>query len=234
MSNVKNSNFRTLIVIPAFNEEGCIAAVVKKLVVGAPFVDYLVVNDGSSDSTAAILIENGFNHINLPVNIGLHGAVQVGIKYAHKYNYSCVLQFDGDGQHKVEYIESLIEVIKNGSCNLAIGSRFVDRHRPNTLRMIGSRLISLAIYIITKKSVKDPTSGMRAYDRSIIELLANNPNFGPEPDTVAYLLLKELKVKEVHVEMDDRTTGTSYLGVSASIKYMMRMLTSIILIQPFR
>lgn len=225
--------FKVLVLIPAYNEEGSIEQVVKE-VAKLPQIDYLVINDGSKDSTSRILKDNNFNHINLPVNLGLHGAVQLGIKYASENDYDCVIQFDGDGQHKAEYIDKLVDPIRKKECNVVIGSRFVELRRPTNMRMLGSRLISMAIFLITRKILKDPTSGMRAYDRSLIQLLANNLNFGPEPDTIAYLLMKNNKVIEVQVAMDERTSGVSYLGLSASIKYMARMIISILLIQPFR
>jgi glycosyltransferase involved in cell wall biosynthesis len=229
----KTDCFRVLVLIPAYNEEGSIQQVVEG-VAKLPHIDYLVINDGSKDSTSTILKKNNFNHIDLPVNLGLHGAVQLGIKYASENDYDCAIQFDGDGQHKAEYIDKLVDPIKNKECNVVIGSRFVDLRRPTNMRMLGSRLISMAIFLITRKVIKDPTSGMRAYDRSLISLLANNVNFGPEPDTIAYLLMKKQKVIEVQVSMDERTSGVSYLGLTASIKYMARMTISILLIQPFR
>ena len=233
----KNSDqtpFRTILIIPAYNEEGCIERVINKVKVDIPDIDYVVVNDGSRDSTLEILIKNKYNYIDLPVNLGLHGAIQTGLIYAHINNYDCAIQFDGDGQHRTEYVQPLVKAIQGKSCDVAIGSRFAECKRPHSIRMIGSRFISLAIFLITGKNIYDPTSGMRAYNKELIELLATNSNYGPEPDTVSYLLLKKKKIIEIQVEMDERISGVSYLGISASIKYMARMLTSILLIQPFR
>lgn len=95
-------------------------------------------------------------------------------------------------------------------------------------------MISLAILLLTKKYIRDPTSGMRAYNKDVVKIMANNPNFGPEPDTIAYLIKLKKAVKEYQVEMDDRNAGVSYLSVNASIKYMLRMIVSIMLINPFR
>ena len=100
--------------------------------------------------------------------------------------------------------------------------------------MIGSRLLSLVIAIIAHKRIKDPTSGMRAYDKDTIRDYANDINNPPEPDTLVYMMLKGKKVKEVQVEMSDREFGESYLNISHTIKYMSRMIISILLIQPFR
>lgn len=230
----QKTEFRTLLIIPAYNEEGSIRNVIQNLTETVPYIDYVVVNDGSKDATLEILQKFSFNYINLPVNLGLHGAIQTGLRYAQENDYDCVIQFDGDGQHRSEYVPGLIEAIKNDECDVAIGSRYASTAKPHSLRMLGSRLISYAIYAITRTRIKDPTSGMRAYSKQLISLFSHNPNYGPEPDTIAYLILKGKKIKEVQVEMDERTAGVSYLGFSASIKYMIRMLVSITLIQPFR
>lgn len=225
-------SFRTLVIIPAYNEEGSIESTVASL---SPCkVDYIVVNDGSKDRTLSILREKNINYINLPVNLGLHGAVQAGLLYADNHGYDCAIQFDGDGQHRPEYLPSLITAIQNNECDVAIGSRFVSTKKPQTLRMLGSRIISSAIMLLTKERIHDPTSGMRAYNKDVIHMMANNPNYGPEPDTIAYLIKLKKVVKEYQVEMDDRITGVSYLNVTASIKYMLRMMVSILLINPFR
>lgn len=224
--------FRTLVIIPAFNEEGSIGSVIESLKHSG--VDFLVVNDGSTDKTLSILKELNVGFLDLPVNIGLHGAVQAGLIYARIKKFDCAIQFDGDGQHRPEYLSALINAIKNKECDVAIGSRFVSIKRPASMRMLGSRLISCAIYLLTKKFVSDPTSGMRAYSQSVIDLMAANPNYGPEPDTIAYLIRTRWKIKEFHVEMNERTTGVSYLGFTSSIRYMVRMMVSILLIQPFR
>ena len=181
-----------------------------------------------------ILKENNIDHLSLPVNLGLHGAVQAGFKYAFENGYDCAIQFDGDGQHKAIFLKNLVGLIETNQCDVAIGSRFCDKPRPLSIRMAGSRIISLAILFFTKKVVHDPTSGMRAYNRDSIDLMANNPNFGPEPDTIALFLKRGKIVKELQVEMSERESGTSYLGFSSSIKYMLRMVISIMLIQPFR
>jgi glycosyltransferase involved in cell wall biosynthesis len=228
-------DFRYLVIVPAHNEEGNILNVVRDLKENLPSNgDFIVVNDGSSDSTLAVLRRNNINHLNLSVNLGLHGAVQAGFRYAFLNQYQCAIQFDGDGQHQAKYLQSLVALIESRACDVAIGSRFLDKARSTSLRMAGSRIISFSIYLLTGKVINDPTSGMRAYNREAIEIMASNPNFGPEPDTIALFLKKGKVVKEAQVEMSDRISGTSYLNVSASIKYMLRMVISILLIQPFR
>ena len=224
---------KCLIIIPACNEEENIEHVVENLQANYSAYDYVVINDGSSDSTAAICRKRGYSLIDLPVNLGLAGAFQTGLKYAYRKGYDCALQFDADGQHRPEFIASMIEKMQEGY-DIVIGSRFVTEKKPGSLRMLGSNLISVATWMTTGKKVKDPTSGMRIFNRKMIGEFALNMNYGPEPDTISYLLKQGATIAEVQVRMDERQAGESYLNLSRSVMYMMRMLLSILLIQNFR
>lgn len=224
---------KTLVVIPAYNEALNIKKTVIDLKNNAPDVDYVVVNDGSKDNTLEVLEQNNFNYIDSICNLGLFGAVQTGFKLAMKEKYDVVIQFDGDGQHSAKYIDLIVKEIENGN-SIVIGSRFVDEKKPFTARMIGSRLIAGAIKLITGKTIKDPTSGFRAYDKACIRDYATEMNNPPEPDTLVYMLRKNRKIKEVQVQMSEREFGESYLDLVNTIKYMSRMMVSIFLIQPFR
>ena len=224
---------KTLVVIPAYNEALNIEKTVHNLEINAPDVDYVVVNDGSKDNTLEVLKKNHFNYIDGFCNLGLFGAVQTGFKLALKEDYDVVIQFDGDGQHSAKYIEPLVKEIENGN-SIVIGSRFVDEKKPFTARMIGSRFIAGAIKLVTGKTITDPTSGFRAYDRACIKDYALEMNNPPEPDTLVYMLRKQRKIKEIQVQMSEREFGESYLNLVNTIKYMSRMMVSIFLIQPFR
>ena len=224
---------KVLLIIPAYNEEKNIQRVIESLKVNLPDCDYVIVNDCSTDQTGDMCEKNQYNYIDLSINLGLAGAVQAGYKYAYENDYDVAIQYDGDGQHKAEYIPILVDAIKQGA-NIVIGSRFVNKPKPFNLRMIGSRLISLCIKLTTGVTVQDPTSGMRAIDKKLIKEFAFEMNYPPEPDTIAYQLRKGAIIEEIQVEMDERTEGESYLGIINSVKYMMRMLTSILLIQGFR
>lgn len=224
---------KTLVVIPAYNEALNIEKTVHDLEINAPDVDYVVVNDGSKDNTLEVLKKNHFNYIDGFCNLGLFGAVQTGFKLALKEDYDVVIQFDGDGQHSAKYIEPLVKEIENGN-SIVIGSRFVDEKKPFTARMIGSRFIAGAIKLVTGKTITDPTSGFRAYDRACIKDYALEMNNPPEPDTLVYMLRRQRKIKEIQVQMSEREFGESYLNLVNTIKYMSRMMVSIFLIQPFR
>ncbi len=224
---------KCLVIIPAYNEEENIVRVVENLKNNYPMYDYVVINDGSSDDTARLCRRKGYELVDLPVNLGLAGAFQTGLKYAWRKGYDYAIQFDADGQHRAEYIAPMLEKIQEGY-DIVIGSRFVTEKKPHSLRMIGSRLIAVATRLTTGKKVKDPTSGMRMFDKKMIAEFALNLNYGPEPDTISYLLKQGATIAEVQVEMDERIAGESYLNITKSMMYMLRMLMSILLIQNFR
>lgn len=225
---------KTLIIIPAYNEAENIERVVNDLVENYAHYDYVIVNDGSKDNTSDICQKNGYNFIDLPVNLGLAGGFQAGMKYAERNQYDAAIQFDGDGQHDPSYIAPMVEAMSEKDADIIIGSRYVTEKKPITLRMFGSNIIEFCIKLTTGKRVKDPTSGMRLFNRRMIHKLANTMNYGPEPDTVAYLMRCGAKVKEIQVEMQDRIAGESYLNVIRSAQYMLQMIVSILVIQWFR
>lgn len=219
---------KVLVVIPAYNEEESILQVVKSLENANTGCDYVVINDCSRDNTEKILDENNINHIDLPVNLGLTGAVQTGYKYAFYNDYDAAIQFDGDGQHLPEYIPSLVKEMKNGY-DIVIGSRFVSEKKHFSMRMLGSRIITAMIKLTTGITINDPTSGMRIINKRMIKDYAFELNRKPEPDTLAYQIKKGAKVKEVQVKMEERIGGTSiYSGLGSSIKYMTKVLMTII------
>lgn len=222
-----------LLVIPSFNEEANIGHVVGELAREYPQFDYLVVNDGSTDKTAQICRQQGYEILDLPINLGLAGCFQAGMKYAYYQGYVSAVQFDGDGQHRPEYIKLLKEKMDEGY-DIVIGSRFLNQPKNFSIRMLGSRLIGAAIRLTTGVKITDPTSGMRLFNRKMIGEFALNLNYGPEPDTISYLLKQGARIAEVPVTIKERTAGESYLKPTVAIRYMSRILISILLIQNFR
>lgn len=223
-----------LVLIPAYNEEANIRQVIQELKEKCPEVDYLVVNDGSTDRTLEICRKEGFSVLDLPVNLGLAGAFQAGMRYALRNGYEYAVQFDGDGQHRAEYIPKLLECAISRKKNVVIASRFVNSKKGWSMREIGSRLISACIFLTTGRRIKDPTSGMRLYDRIVIERLAMYINYSPEPDTLAVLLKKGATVEEIPAAMDERAGGASYLTFANSVKYMFNVCVSILLVNWLR
>lgn len=217
---------KLLVIVPAYNEEDSIINTINDLNKYKNY-DYLVINDCSTDNTKQILEDLNVNHIDLPVNLGLSGAVQTGFKYAYDNGYDAALQFDGDGQHCAQYIQMMMDELNDN--DIVIGSRFVTEKKDGSLRMIGSRILSSLIKLLTGVRINDPTSGMRMLNRKMIYDFAYNMNRRPEPDTIAYEIRHGAKVKEVQVTMRERQGGTSlYAGLFSAFNYMFFQIISLI------
>ena len=220
---------KTLTVIPAYNEEDNIEKLIDSI--RQYDIDYLVINDCSTDKTGEILDKNNINHLDLPINLGIAGVTRVGFCYAHDNDYDCVVCIDGDGQHLPEYMYDLIAEIEKG-CDYVVGSRFVTEKKPWSMRMLGSRILCFLIYLKTRKKVYDPTSGMRALGKKVIDEFDHSMNFYAEPDALCYLLHKGFNVKEIQVKMKDRDAGESYFANPLkSAYYMLCEILSIVFIQ---
>lgn len=218
------------LIIPAYNEEKSILTVIDDIKQNLSKCDYVVINDCSTDNTENILCDNDINHVALPVNVGLSGAVQTGFKYAYTNGYDCAIQFDGDGQHQAKYVMELSREIAKGN-DIVIGSRFVTEKKDFSMRMIGSRIISTLIKLKTGIFINDPTSGMRMFNREMMKDYAYNINRKPEPETLVYQLKNGRKIKEIQVEMNEREGGISlYSSVFASLKYMIKTIIAIVFI----
>ncbi len=218
--------------IPAYNEAENIERVVENLITHYPQYDYVIINDGSTDDTRKICARKGYNFMDLPVNVGLSGAIKSGMRYANYYGYDYVVQLDGDGQHDPVYIQSLIDKMEESGADIVIGSRFKTERKPLNARMVGSQILTMAIRLTTKgKYIGDVTSGMRLFNKKMIKQFGYDMHYSPEPDTLAYLLNCGVRIEEVQVKMYERVAGTSYLDFKGSIWYMMKMLFSILLFQ---
>ena len=222
---------KLLIIVPAYNEAESIVKVIEELQEKVPQFDYIIVNDGSKDNTAGICREHGFRMLDLPVNLGLTGAFQTGMRYGFEKGYDAAIQIDADGQHDPAYIPEMVQIMEEKGADLVIGSRFVSEKKPKTLRMIGNTIIEAAIRLTTGKKLTDPTSGMRLYNRKLIRELAYGVNYSPEPDMVGYLLRCGAQVEETQVTVRERETGESYLSMGRSIRYMTLMCMNILFIQ---
>lgn len=223
---------KVLLIVPAYNEAQNIEKTIKDIKENTEY-DYIIINDCSKDNTKEICEKNNFNVISLPINFGLTSGIQIGLKYALKYDYDMAIQFDGDGQHQAKYVKDIVSGIEKGN-DIVIGSRFVTQKKPLTLRMLGSRIISFFIKLTTGKTIKDPTSGMRAFNKKCMKELVTKMNLPPEPDTLVYMMKNGMKIEEVQVEMSEREFGTSYLNAWKSIEYMINVVISIIFVQAFR
>ena len=225
---------KILAVVPAYNEEECIEATIASLVEACPDVDYLVINDGSKDSTAEVCESRGLSYVTLPINTRLTSAFRTGMKYAARHGYDAVVQFDADGQHLPEYIPVMAERLSQEGVDIVIASRYLAGDKPKGARGLGSRLISALIKITTGVKITDPTSGLRMYDRRLIELFSSEFDISPEPDTVALLTRKGYGVVEIPAVMRERQGGESYLDLPHIVSYMARTCASILLFQWLR
>lgn len=216
---------KTLVIIPAYNEEESIKNTVTNLKRYNPNIDYVIINDCSTDSTKQICKDNNFNVINLPINLGIGGAVQTGYKYAYENNYDIAIQIDADGQHDPKYIKDMIKGIEEGN-DLVIGSRFIKKEGFQTswIRRLGINLYSFIIKLLTHKEIKDTTSGYRAVDRKIIKLFSKNyPVDYPEPETDALIAKNNFKIKEIPMKMKERDGGKSSITPLKSIYYAIKV-----------
>lgn len=225
---------RILLIVPAYNEEANILSVYQKIREHGEY-DMIVINDGSKDSTPKILDENRIPHIDLVHNLGIGGAVQTGFKYARDNGYDIAIQFDGDGQHDVNYVKDIVQPILDGEADFVIGSRFVETLEGNfqtsAARRAGIRMISGAIKTVTGVRVKDTTSGFRAANESIIREFAERyPVEYPEPVSTTEVLKKKYRLKEVPVMMHERTGGVSSIKAWKNAYYMVNVLLSIFVV----
>ena len=223
---------KTLIIIPAYNEQENIEKVVKSLADNCPECDYLIVNDCSTDSTPQICDDKNFSHIDLCCNVGIGGGVQSGYIYAAQNGYDCAIQIDGDGQHDPAFINKIIEPIEKGEADVVIGSRFIEKEgfQSSGMRRLGINFLSTLIKMMTGTRVLDVTSGFRAVNRKYIEHFSREyADDYPEPEAIVSASLTGAKIKEVPVIMKERDGGVSSISPLKSVYYMIKVSLSILL-----
>lgn len=230
---------KILLIIPAYNEEESILSTIssiEKIRGNFPHqLDYLVVNDGSADSTEAILKKNKINYVTLLMNSGIGVAVQTGYKFALENEYDIAVQFDGDGQHDINSLENLINPLITNKADLAIGSRFLgetkSEFQTTLMRRVGINILSFFIKAVSGKKIKDTTSGYRAGNKKVIKEFAKRyPTKYPEPESIVYLLKKGYTIKECPVNMFERQGGTSSITPFKSVRYMIDVCSAILIL----
>jgi glycosyltransferase involved in cell wall biosynthesis len=220
-------------IVPAYNEAGAIAATVGDLQRHAPDFDVVVVDDGSTDDTAAIARAAGAVVIRHPFNLGIGGAVQSGYQYALEHGYDVAVQVDGDGQHDARHIPELLEhLCNNRDVDMVTGSRFLVRengaYRSSMPRRAGIRLFARILSLVVRRRVTDPTSGFRMVGARGIALFARDyPHDYPEVEAVLLLHFHKLRGDEIPVRMRARTTGVSSINASRSAYYMVKVLLAV-------
>jgi hypothetical protein len=224
------SEKKTLVIIPAYNEEGSVGKVIEELRTLLPQADILVVNDGSTDLTSEIAKSKGAIVLNLPFNLGIGGAMQAGYQYAYGKGYDIAIQVDGDGQHDPKEIPKLLHALDEKKVDMVIGSRFLgdSEFKSSLMRRIGISIFSRVISMIVGQKITDPTSGFRAANRKAIQLFASNyPQDYPEPEAVVLLHQCRLKIGEIQVGMSKRYSGESSITRIRSVYYVVKVLLAI-------
>jgi glycosyltransferase involved in cell wall biosynthesis len=233
---MQKMTLRKIIIIPVYNEEENIERTVESIQKNALDFDYIIINDCSTDHTRKICEENGFNVINLPINLGIGGAVQTGYRYAYEQGYDVAVQVDGDGQHDPKFLEKMAVYLQENGVDMVIGSRFIEKKgfQSSAARRIGISFFSILIKILTGKKITDPTSGLRMVGRNVMDIFSKDyPRDYPEPESVVAILRRNLKVKEIPVIMHERAGGVSSISFKNSVYYMIKV-TFAILIERIR
>ncbi len=221
---------KKLIIIPAYNEELNIVATVNRAHKLSPDFDIIVVNDASTDRTREICEINNIPHLNLPINLGIGGAVQTGYRFASRHGYDIAVQIDADGQHNPEFLKIMIDKLVEYDADLIIGSRFIDNQgfQSSFMRRVGINFFSGLIKLLTGQTITDPTSGLRMAGRRAIELFSQDyPSDYPEPETDVQLISRGYKVVEIPVIMNERQGGESSITAHKSVYYMIKVTLAI-------
>lgn len=226
-------NKKLLVIIPAYNEEGAIANVIANIKRCLPSADILVVNDCSTDRTGEIVASiPEANLINLPINLGIGGAMQTGYIYAYENGYDYAMQTDGDGQHDPAEATKLIKEISKNKADMVIGSRFLEKtgYKQSVLRRFGINIFEFLIKILIHQKITDSTSGFRIANKKVIKKFAEYyPTDYPEVEVLVYLDNAGLKFTEVPVKMARREHGKSSITPFKSAYYMVKVIYSLLI-----
>lgn len=230
---------KVLIIIPAYNEEENIVEVIEhltSLLTAGTLdvhlsVDYLIINDGSGDSTLEICDNRHFQYLNLPINLGIGGAVQAGYVYASRNGYDIAVQMDGDGQHDIAYLGEMLKPLLEDKADIVIGSRFLKKEgfQSSITRRMGIKFLSFLILLTTGKKIMDVTSGYRAVNKRFIDIYAKDyPTDYPEPEAIVTAIMHKGRIMEVPVQMRAREGGSSSITFGKSIYYMIKVTLAIL------
>ena len=221
------SRGRVVAIVPAFNEEGALPGVINGIRSFDPTFDIVVVDDGSTDRTAAVAREHGAAVVTLPYNLGIGGAVQTGFVYALDGGYAVAVRLDGDGQHDPADLQALLGPIDAGTADIVTGSRFTGAegtYRPPLARRLGIVWFAKLVSVLTRQRVTDTTSGFQALNRKGIALFASDyPSDYPEVEATVLVHKHRLRFTEVQVQMREREHGSSSITFVRSIYYMFKV-----------
>lgn len=226
---------RIAAIVPAYNEEEAIAGVVNDINELARsqqlLIDVVVVNDCSKDTTAEVISKLNCIALNLPINLGIGGAVQTGFKYALQNGYDYAIQIDGDGQHPASEIQKILNTAVNGDFDVVIGSRFISNEgfQSSAFRRMGINYFKWLNRFLVGTVVNDSTSGFRLVNHKVLEIVSEYyPDEYPEPEAIIIYSLNNFKIGEVSVTMKERQGGVTSIGAFASVYYMFKVTLAIV------
>ena len=222
---------KVLNIIPAYNEADGISQLIDNLKTNYAQYDYVIINDGSTDNTKKLCKEKDYNVLNLPINLGIGGAVQTGYKYARENDYDIAVQIDGDGQHNPQYIEQMIMRMETEDADIVIGSRFINKEgfQSSRMRRAGINFLSNLIKLCTGKKIYDVTSGFRVVNKRFINIFSEDYSRDyPEPEAIVTAVMWKGKLLEEPVIMNERKTGTSSINFRRSFYYMIKVTLAIL------
>jgi glycosyltransferase involved in cell wall biosynthesis len=224
---------KTLIIVPAFNEERNLPAILSRVHAQKYSVSVLVVNDGSTDRTSQAAKAGGAIVVDLPFNMGYGAALQTGYQYALQHGFEFVVQIDADGQHEAEDIKNLLIPLIGGEADLIIGTRYYpgSAYKTSAVRWFGGVLFNIVTQVFIKQPVTDSTSGFQAMNRRVLALYSSNyfPSDYPDADVLVMSHFAGIKIKEVPVRMYARQSGSSMHSFFSAGYYVFKMILSIVL-----
>lgn len=230
MNRLSSTSPKILIVVPCFNEEAAIAAVVTDInrikAKHELTLDVLAINDCSTDNTLTVLQTLDCLYLDLPVNLGIGGAMQTGYKYAWRNGYDIAVQLDGDGQHPAQELMAILQPIMDNRADVVIGSRFLTKEgfQSSAMRRLGINYFRWLNQTLVGQTIYDSTSGFRAFNRRTLAVVNKYyPDEYPEPEAIVQFGLSNLKMLEVPVQMRERQGGVSSINNGQAIYYMLKV-----------
>jgi glycosyltransferase involved in cell wall biosynthesis len=222
---------RRIAIVPAYNEEECVAQVIDELRAFDPGLEIVIIDDGSVDRTTQVARAKGVHVLRLPFNLGIGGSVQTGFRYAYENGFDLAVRVDGDGQHDPAQLGAVVEPVLRGEVDICVGSRYRERgdgYRSTAPRRVGIRILAATVSVLTRQRVTDPTSGFQALNRKGITLFAADyPHDYPEVEGLVMLIRHRLRFSEVPVAMRPRAAGKSSIRALSSVYYMVKVLLAL-------
>jgi glycosyltransferase involved in cell wall biosynthesis len=224
-------SLRRLAIVPALNEAGSIESVIREIRAEDPDFEVLVVDDGSTDNTAALAEAAGARVVRLPFNLGIGGAVQTGLQYAREHDFGIAVQIDADGQHDPTQLPQLLAPLVAGEADVVVGSRFLGERNYEApfVRRIGIRVFAAIISAVVGQPLTDTSSSFRAFGRRAIAYFSRDYPHGFVESVEATVIAARcgLRLKEVPVVMRQRLMGQSSLTLPISIYYSIKVLVAV-------